>query len=108
MSQAPGEFGQGEGVLKDAATYVSDARISLDKLSSEMDTKIQGLRGKWAGAGGEAFFILQAAWVEKQGVITSALNEFEASLLSTEKDNLNTDDAQSATFNKTASRLGGN
>jgi len=35
------------------------------------------------------------------------LNEFEASLQSTERDNTNTDEAQSANYNRTAGRLGG-
>ena len=32
------------------------------------------------------------AWTEKQKVITNALNEFEASLTSTERDNVSTDE----------------
>ncbi len=58
-------------------------------------------------AGGSAFFALQQAWTEKQKVITNALNDFEASLTSTERDNVNTDEAQSANYNRTAGRLGG-
>ena len=40
-------------------------------------------------------------------MITNALNEFEASLTSTERDNLNTDEAQSANYNRFSGRLGG-
>ena len=40
-------------------------------------------------------------------VIVSALNEFEASLTTTEKDNISTDEAQSANYQRTAGRLGG-
>ncbi len=39
-------------------------------------------------------------------MITNALNEFEASLTSTEKDNLNTDETQSSNYNRFAGRLG--
>ena len=46
------------------------------------------------------------AWTEKQRVITNALNEFEASLTSTEKDNVNTDETQSSNYNRVAGRLG--
>ena len=47
------------------------------------------------------------AWTEKQRIITNALDEFAASLTSTEKDNINTDEAQSANYTRTAGRLGG-
>ncbi len=66
----------------------------------------RALRGGWAGAGGQAFFALHQAWTEKQRVIVSALDEFEAALTRTERDNLATDEAQSATYQRTASRLG--
>lgn len=92
------ELVAGEGVLKEAAGYVADARAELTKHSNEMDTKIDGLRGKWAGAGGQAFFTLKQAWVEKQAVIVGALDQFEASLHSTDKDNVATDDAQAASY----------
>jgi WXG100 family type VII secretion target len=101
------EMGQGEGTLTKAAGLVSDAKADFDRLSMKLDGQIQGLQGKWAGAGGSAFFTLHQAWTEKQKVIVGALNEFEASLTSTEKDNISTDDAQSANYNRTAGRLGG-
>jgi WXG100 family type VII secretion target len=101
------EMGQGEGTLTKAAGLVSDAKADFDRLSMKLDGQIQGLQGKWAGAGGTAFFTLHQAWTEKQKVIVSALNEFEASLTQTEKDNISTDDAQMANYNRTAGRLGG-
>ena len=101
------EMGQGEGTLTKAAGLVSDAKADFDRLSMKLDGQIQGLQGKWAGAGGTAFFTLHQAWTEKQKVIVGALNEFEASLTSTEKDNISTDDAQMANYNRTAGRLGG-
>jgi hypothetical protein len=39
-------------------------------------------------------------------VITNALNEFEASLTSTERDNMSTDETQSSAYNRFAGRLG--
>ena len=101
------EMGQGEGTLTKAAGLVSDAKADFDRLALQLDGQIQGLQGKWAGAGGSAFLVLHQAWQEKQKVIVSALNEFEASLTSTEKDNISTDDAQSANYTRTAGRLGG-
>ena len=107
MSHSANEMGQGEGALTRAAGLVADAKQDFDRLSSRLDGQIQGLQGRWAGAGGQAFFALHRAWTEKQQVIVNALNEFEASLTSTEKDNISTDEAQSANYTRTAGRLGG-
>ena len=106
MSNSATEMGQGEKTLSQAAGMVADAKLDFDSFSKTLDGQIAGLRTKWAGAGAQAFFILHQAWTEKQAVILSALNEFEASLLSTEKDNVNTDDTQSSNYNRYAGRLG--
>ena len=103
---AAAEMGQGERTLTRAAGLVSDAKADFDALSKALEAQIQGLQGKWAGAGGSAFFALHQAWTEKQRVITNALNGFEASLTSTERDNMSTDEAQSADYNRVAGRLG--
>jgi WXG100 family type VII secretion target len=100
------EMGQGEQTLTRAAGMVADARTDFDGLSRRLDGQIAGLQGRWAGAGATAFFALHRAWTDKQGVITRALAEFEASLVSTERDNVATDDAQSALYQRTAGRLG--
>jgi len=107
MSHATPEFGQGERSLSRAATLVADAKRDFDGYARQLDDQIGALRGRWVGQGGTAFFALHEAWTEKQNVITNALNEFEASLTSTERDNTNTDEAQSANYNRTAGRLGG-
>ncbi|MEZ5096360.1 MAG: WXG100 family type VII secretion target [Nocardioides sp.] len=100
------QMGQGERTLTKAAGLVADAKRDFDSMSRTLDGQIAGLQGKWVGQGGQAFFVLHRAWTEKQAVITRALNEFEASLVSTERDNMATDDTQSANYNRTASRLG--
>lgn len=105
MSQGTPEFGQGERALSRAATMVADARSDFDALARTLDGQIQGLRGRWVGQGANAFFTLHQAWTEKQQLIVSALNEFEASLISTERDNIATDDTQSANYTRTAGRL---
>ena len=106
MSQAA-EMGQGEGTLSKAAGMVVDAKADFDRLSSQLSGQIMGLQGRWAGAGGTAFFSLHQAWTDQQTRIVSALNEFEASLRSTERDNVSTDQTQSDNYNRTAGRLGG-
>jgi WXG100 family type VII secretion target len=106
MSQGAPEMGQGERTLTRAAGLVADAKADFDGLSKALEGQIHGLQGRWAGAGGSAFFALHQAWTEKQRVITSALNEFEASLTSTERDNMSTDETQSSNFNNYAAKLG--
>ena len=105
MSNAP-EFGQGEGTLSKAAGLVTDARGDFNKIADKLTGQIAGVQGKWGGQGAHAFFTLHQAWTEKQKVIVDALDEFSASLHSTEKDNVATDDAQHGNFNKLHGRLG--
>ena len=100
------EMGQGEGTLTRAAGLVAEAKQDFDSLSKSLEGQIQGIQGKWAGAGGTAFFSLHQAWNEKQRIITNALNEFQGSLTSTEKDNVSTDEAQSSNYSRVAGRLG--
>jgi WXG100 family type VII secretion target len=103
---SPAEMGQGQGVLSKGAALVGDAKADLDSMSTTLDGQVQGLRGRWLGAGGTAFFALHQAWTEKQRAIVQALDEFECALRSTERDNVATDEAQSANYVRTTSRLG--
>jgi WXG100 family type VII secretion target len=105
MSNAP-EFGQGEGTLSKAAGLVTDARGDFNKIAHKLTGQIAGVQGKWGGAGAQAFFILHEAWQEKQKVIVDALDEFSASLHSTEKDNVSTDESQGSSYNRLHGRLG--
>lgn len=107
MSHAAAEFGQGEKSLTRAATLVAEAKGDFDKLAQQLEDQINALKGRWVGQGGAAFFMLHQAWTEKQTVIVSALNEFEASLVSTEHLNVSTDETQSANYARTAGRLDG-
>ncbi len=100
------EMGQGAGTLSKSAALVAGAKVDFDRMSNKLDGQVQGLRGRWQGAGGTAFFTLHQAWTEKQKVIVQALNEFENSLTSTERDNVTTDEAQSVNYSRTTSRLG--
>ena len=105
MSQAA-EFGQGEKSLSRAATMVADAKVDFDKLAQQLEDQINALKGRWVGQGGAAFFTLHQAWTEKQTIIVSALNEFEQNLITTEKDNVSTDDAQQSSMTALQNSLG--
>jgi WXG100 family type VII secretion target len=106
MSYGTTEMGQGDGTLSRAAGLVASAHHDFEGFSRHLDGQLQSLRGRWTGSGGRAFFALHQVWSDKQRVITGALHEFEAALLATERDNLRTDEHQSATYHRTASRLG--
>ncbi len=95
---AANEMGMGEGTLSKAAGMVSTAKQDFNRLSGDLEGQIADLKGKWAGAGGQAFFILHQAWTDKQKMVVSALDEFEASLRGTEKDATNVDDTQASNF----------
>jgi WXG100 family type VII secretion target len=105
MSSAQG-MGQGEGTLSTAAGMVADAKHDFDRLNSQLVQHIDAAKAQWSGQGGTAFNSLGHAWHEKQATIVSALNQFEASLRSTEKDNTSTDDTQSSAFSRNQQRLG--
>ena len=99
-------FGHGEGTLKRAAGLVSDARGDFNRLSNRLEHQINGVRGKWGGAGADAFFILHNAWQEKHRTVVSALDSFESALTRTESDDASTDETQSASYAALAGRLG--
>jgi WXG100 family type VII secretion target len=101
------EMKAGDRTLSRAAGMVTAAKSDFDRLSHTLSDNITAQQSKWQGQGGRAFFSLHQAWTEKQNRIVQALNEFEAALTSTERDNVNTDQAQSDFMNKNHSRLDG-
>ena len=86
---------------------VSAAKADFTRDAANLENQINGVRGRWQGAGGNAFFALHQAWTEKQRTILSALDEFEASLRSTERDNVSTDETQQTANVNLAGRLDG-
>jgi uncharacterized protein YukE len=105
MSSAQ-EMGQGREALSRAAGMVAEARGDFDRYNHELVQTIDSTRAVWAGQGARAFSSLGLAWSAKQRTITDALDRFETALLSTEKDNVSTDDAQSSVFARNQRRLG--
>lgn len=99
------EMGQGQGALSRAATRVHEARCDFDRLDHQLVQHLASAESMWFGQGGSAFQSLGQVWSEKQRTIVAALDRFEASLCSTERDNSRTDEAQSAVFARTQQRL---
>lgn len=97
---------QQEKALSRAAEMVAQARGDLTRLQGNLSGQIESVRMRWQGDGGNAFQVLHTAWQEKQTRITRALDDFERSLLETEKDNVDTDLGQSDLMNRNLQRLG--
>lgn len=100
------EMGQGQGTLSAAAALVSEARHDLERLDRELVQHLAAAKAVWGGGGSSAFQALGLAWSEKQRAIVGALDGFEAGLRSTERDNVGTDESQSAAFARAQHRLG--
>jgi len=105
MSNTANEMGQGQGTLSKAAGLVEEARHDFDNLSKTLDGQINDLKGKWGGSGATAFHTLHAAWTEKHQFIVKALDDFQATLRSTEKDNTSTDDTAASHATNIANKL---
>lgn len=97
---------QGNATLVKAAGLVTQAEQDLRRLSRNLNDEINGLQGRWNGAGGQAFFQLHNAWQEKHALIVAALNKFSDSLVETDKDNKNTDQRAGDGMTQLMNKLG--
>lgn len=100
------EFGHAEGALKQIADRVIQAKQEFHQHSQTLDGQIAELRGKWNGAGGQAFTTLHLAWTEKQKVVATALDKFHAALTETEADNVAVDTQAGDGMNALINKLG--
>lgn len=102
-----GEMSQGEGTLAAAAERVTACRADFDRLSAQLTDQLAALQGQWLGRGAGAFVTLHQTWTEKQRVVVSALDRFDASLHATQRDVLAADEEQGSAYASIAGRLGG-
>jgi WXG100 family type VII secretion target len=101
-----GEVTKQDQALTRGAQMVSSARGDLEQQLSGLRGKLSGIGQQWRGAGSTAFQQVMNRWDEDSRKITSALNEFEANLRSSEQTYNANDEAQSSTFGKLSGRLG--
>ncbi len=97
----------GEGVLAQAATLVSDAKVDFDRLAANLNHQLISAQNRWQGAGGTSFFGLAQAWDEKQRTIVAALDRFHAELTGTQTVFTGADDDAAHGANQNIHRLGG-
>ena len=89
------------------ASFLYDCAGFLQrKTAAAKRGKLAGIGAQWRGAGSTAFQQVMTRWDEDARKITSALNEFEANLRSSEQVYNANDESQSSTFSKLAGRLG--
>ena len=99
-------YGQSEKALSTAAEYVEQARGEVKNKCNTLSSRVQEMMGGWGGQGATAFNTLMITWQEKQETILKALDQLSASMKETERDNVATDESQSATHANLQGRLG--
>ncbi|MCY7400211.1 MAG: WXG100 family type VII secretion target [Nocardioides sp.] len=99
-------YGQTEKALSKGADYVDQARGDVKNKCGVLTSDIQTMMAGWGGQGASAFNNLMIAWNEKQETILKALDQLSASMIETEKDNIATDEGQSAAAVNLQGRLG--
>ncbi|MEQ6903845.1 WXG100 family type VII secretion target [Nocardioides sp. YIM 152588] len=102
----PTDFGHGDGVLHRAAALVTEARHDLAGTAVTLDGQVATVRGRWGGAGAEAFFGLHRAWAEQHARIVGALDGLADALTETERDNTRVDDDARGFLADLTARLG--
>lgn len=105
MSSGSGELAVGAGDLKKVSGHIDEARAGFNKLSQQLDSQIQSVRGKWQGDGGRAFQILHEAWTTQHKRIADALDGLSQGLLDTDRDNVSTDQDISSTLQRSTTNF---
>jgi WXG100 family type VII secretion target len=101
-----GEVTKQEQSLVRGAQMVQSARGDLDQQLSALRGKLSSIGSQWQGAGAAAFTQVMTRWDEDARKITTALDQFEANLRSSEQTYNANDEAQSSSFSKLSGRLG--
>ena len=102
-----GEVSAADGALKAGADVVASTRGSLQQQLSALEGKLSGVGAGWQGQGAVAFNQLMTRWRDDATKIISALNEFEANLISSQSTYTAPDDAQASAMSNLAGRLNG-
>ncbi len=99
-------YGQTEKVLSRSADRVDQARGDVTNKCGVLSANIATMMAGWGGQGASAFTNLMISWDQKQETILKALDQLSASMKETERDNVSTDENQSAAHVNLQGRLG--
>ena len=97
-----------DGAILKGAEATRQAREELASRINTVDSHVQSLQPRFAGATAAAFARLMGEWRSESTRVNAALEEFELSLRAHQSHLDTGEDEQSAAFAKVASRLGGN
>lgn len=100
------QYGQAEKALSQAAEHVNTARGDVKTKCNTLSDRMNEMLAGWGGQGASAFGSLMVAWQDKQETILKALDQLALSMQETEKDNVNTDQAQADAHINLRGRLG--
>ena len=99
-------YGQTEKALSKGADFVDQTRGDVKNKCGVLSGNIQTMMAGRGGQGASAFNNLMISWDQKQETILKALDQLSASMKETERDNVSTDENQSATHTNLQGRLG--
>ena len=99
--------GFGDGTIRTTSRLLADAKGELRRLGQELQGEINGMQGKWGGAGARAFGVLNQAWDDKHRAIVSTLERFEANLQETEVSLSSSDETAAASVGTIRSQMEG-
>lgn len=101
-----GEISKQDQALVRGAKMVSSARSDLTSELAGLRGQLSGIGTSWKGGGSVAFQGVMTRWDENSKKIISALEQFEANLVSSENTYDTNDQDQASTFGRLSGRLG--
>lgn len=101
-----GQISAAEGALRKGAQTVAEAKANLDSRIKTVESDMLAIGSGWQGPAAVSFQALMARWNEEARKVTSALDQFEANLVSSQQDYEAADNEQESTFSSLAARLG--
>ena len=101
-----GQISAAEGAILKGAETVATTRDDLTSRIKQVEGQMLAIGSSWTGPAAVAFQRLMVKWNQDASKVTNALVEFEQSLRSAQRDFDTTDQAQQATFDSIAGRLG--
>ena len=100
-------IGAQEGALKAGADAVVAARGAIRRSSDQVQTEVDGTRGRWVGRGSDEFRALMAEWDAKTENMLKVLDTLAEALGATEKDRIAQEDTVSSSASSLKSMMSG-
>ncbi|QAY64688.1 WXG100 family type VII secretion target [Xylanimonas allomyrinae] len=95
-----------EGALEQGAIAVADAKTAIDGQVKFVRGEIEQLSGMWTGPAAAKFAQLMGEWDSKTSRLNAVLDNLEASLRGTARDQAATDDSHQQVISGLGSMMG--